>query len=236
MQQEDRIVHFSAELIHGPVELSKEALQRFYFDLSQQRNAGYDSTDFSNPAQARFYSNRGKKTQSMLLFLPDRAVFIEEWTDLSVRDFMERVRDIGGRILEARGADKYLAHTVTIRSTFALTHFEDARVFLMDYACNQDGRIAPHFQRPVATGGLRFVLPETNEHPGVLHIAIESFRYSRNEVFAEVKGIFGQQQVSAENMGAVVENIRVVRSFLSDHIFPYLNQFDVPKDPENEGA
>ena len=230
MQAEDRIIHFSVELIHQPVQHKKDVLQKLYFDLSQTR-AAYDSTDFSIAMQPRFYSRRGSKTQSVALFLPDRAVLIEEWTDIPLSDFLEKTREVGARTLGARRVPMYIAHTATIRSTFALTHYEDARVFLLDNACAQDGRIGPHFQRPVATGGLRFVLPETNEHPGILHVTIESFRHSRNEVFVEVKGIFGREQVSADDIDVILRNIKMTRAFITDHIYPYLEQYDQPRDP-----
>lgn len=226
MQSEDRIIHFSSELIHPPVQHRKEALQKLYFDFSQNRIAAYDSTDFTNPVQPRFYSRRGPKTQSVALFLPDRVVLIEEWADIPLSDFAEKVREVSGRVLDAREVQAYHAHTFTIRSTFALTHFDDARVFLLDHLCQQADRISPFFQRPIAVGGLRFVLPETNEHPGALHVTIESFRHSRNEVFVEVKGVFAREQINTGNIEKLLSNLRAVRSFISDNIFPYLDQFD----------
>lgn len=228
MQSEDRIIHFSAELIHGPAPLRKDALQRLYFELSQTRH-GYDSTDFTNPLQWRFYTQNGK-TQSLLLFLPDRVVLVEEWAALPLSDFLERLREVATRAFPARQAPRILAHTATIRATFALTHFEDARVFLLDNVCQQEGRIGPFLQRPLAVGGLRFVFPETNEHPGALHVIIESFRHSRNEVFVEVKGIFGRAPVELENIEQVLGNIRSVRHFISEKIHPYLNQYDLPRN------
>ena len=230
MQSEDRVIHFSAELIHPPATSKKDALQKLYFDLSQTRNAAYDSTDFTNPMQPRFYSRRGKKTQSIVLFLPDRAVLIEEWADIALSDFLEKVREISGRVLQARGVPHFLVHTATIRTTLALTHFEDARVFLLDHMCAQEGKVGPYFRRPLATGGLRFVLPETAEDPGTLHITIESFKQSRNEVYVEVKGIFGKRPVDAENLDVILDNIRLVRSFITESVHPYLDQYDVPQD------
>lgn len=229
MQSEDRIIHFSAELIHPPVQNKKSVLQKLYFDLSQTRSAAYDSTDFTSPMQARFYSRRGPKTQSLALFLPDRVVLIEEWADIPLSDFIEKLREIAGRALEARGVPHYIVHTAAIRSTFALTHFEDARVFLMDNACAQRDRIEPYFGRPIATGGLHLVLPETNEHSGALNITIESFRHSRNEVFVEVKGVFARQPVRLGDIGVILDNVRAVRAFITDRIYPYLNQFDQPQ-------
>jgi hypothetical protein len=226
MQSEDRTIHFSAELIHPPAQHKNQVLQKLYFDLSQTRAGAYDSTDFTNPLQARFYSRRGPKAQSVAVFLPDRLLIVEEWADMALSEFLERVREVGTRALEARGVPRYVAHTATVRSTFALTHYDDARVFLLDHACGQEGRISPYFKRPVATGGLRFVLPETNEHPGAFHVAIESYRLSRNEVFAEVKGVFARQQAGAADFQIILDNIRQVRSFISDQVYHYLEQYD----------
>lgn len=231
MQAEDRTIHFSAELIHQPRELDRKALQRLYFDLSQHRSGAYDSTDFTNPVQPRFYTRRPAKTQSVAMFLPDRILLIEEWADIAFSDFLERVRTVAGLAVKARGVSQFVAHTGMVRSTFALSHFDDARVFLIDHACGQAGRVDPYFKRPVAVGGLRFVLPETNEHAGTFHVIIESFRHSLNEVFVEVKGVFGRGPIGVEDMSIVEDNLRSVRAFIGDELYNYLNQFDQPRTP-----
>jgi len=225
MHAEDRIIHLSTELIHRPIEQQVPKLQKLYFDLSQTR-AAYDSTEFSRPPQYRFYSRRGKKTQSVAVFLPDRMVLIEEWADMALSDFQAKVREVGLRAMNSLGIPQFVAQTVTLRSTFALSHFDDARVFLLDHACGQQDRIGAYFRRPVAVGGLRFVLPETPEHKGALHVIIESFRHSLNEVFVEVKGVFAGQRVDAENLETAADSIQRVRTFITDNVFPYLDQFD----------
>jgi hypothetical protein len=226
MQSEDRIIHFSCELIHAPAPVKKDALQKLYFELSQTRGAAYDSTDFSNPVQGRLYSRRGK-TQSLAVFLPDRVLLVEEWADITLTDFLDKVKEVASRAMEARGVSQYVAHTATIRATFALTHHEDSRPFLMETVCQQGGKIDPFLKRPLAVGGMKFVLPETNDHRGNLNVAIESFRHSKNEVFVEVKGVFGRERIDAANLDRVVENIRFVRSFITDNVQPYLAQYDL---------
>lgn len=227
MQREDRIIHFSCELIHAPIPMKKEALQKLYFDLSQTRHGAYDSTDFTNPMQPRLYSRRGR-TQSVAVFLPDRVLLIEEWADITVHDFLDKVKEVGERVLEARGISEFVAHTATIRATFALTHHDDARAFLMETVCGQGGKIDPYLKRPLAVGGMKFVLPETNDHPGNLNVAIESFRHSKNEVFVEVKGVFGRERVKREDFDRIVDNVRFVRAFITDSVQPYLAQYDLP--------
>ena len=225
MQLEDRPIHFSVELIHQPLPVKKEALQKLYFELSQT-SAGYDNTDFSQALQGRFFSRRGPKAQSVCVFLPDRVLIVEEWADVPLSGFLAKVSEVGPRALEARGIDRYLAHAATIRSTFALSHFQDSREFIIDHMCQQADRVGPFFKRPIMVGGLRYVLPETNEHPGNYHVAIESYRHSKNEVFVEVKGIFGRKAIMAGDVDLIVENIKSVRAFISAHIGPYLNQYD----------
>ena len=228
MQSEDRLVHFSTELLHKPVKHAVSDLQKLYYELSQIRSAAYDSSDFSLPGQPpKFYSRRGKRTQSIVLFLPDRVVLVEEWVDIALADFLEKVRHVGCQVLNILKIPSFVAQTSTLRSTFALTHFEDSRVFLMDHMCQQKDRIGPFFQRPVASGGLRFILPETPEFKGNLHITIESFKHSRNEVFVETKGVFPRLGLDGDDLEPAVKNITLVREFISENIFPFLNQYDV---------
>ena len=229
MQAEDRLIHFSTELIHPPRQHEVPVLQKLYFELSQVRGVGYDSTDFTAAAQSKFYSRRGKNTQSLALFLPDRLVLVEEWADIPLSDFLTKVREVGARVFEGLGIKTFVAQTATLRSTFSLTHFDDARVFLIDHVCQQADRVVPHFQRPIAVGGLRFVLPETPDHPGTFHVTIESFRQNPKEVFVEVKGIFGHQRIGRDDLDTAVQNIQAVRRFISDRVFPYVDQYDNPE-------
>ena len=167
MHAEDRTIHFSTELVHAPKKHAPQVLKKLYYDLSQTRFP-YDSSEFSAPPQYKFYSRRGNKTQSVAVFLPDRIVLLEEWTDLSLSDFCEKIQEVARLAMPALGIPQFAVQTATIRSTFALTHFDDARVFLLDHACQQADRIGPHFQRPVAVGGLRFVFARDARESGQL--------------------------------------------------------------------
>jgi len=228
MHSEDRLIHFSTELIHPPVQHKVPALQKLYYELSQTR-AAYESVDFSTQP-LRFYSRRPANAQSVALFLPDRLVMIEEWADMALSDFLEKVREVSGRVLTGLGMPFFAAQTVTLRSTFSLTHFDDARIFLLDHACGQAGRIGPHFHRPIGVGGLRFMLPETPDHPGTLHVLVESFRHNPRELFAEVKAIHGSLQVRPDSVNSLIQHIQSTRAFIVHNLFPYLNQYDVPPE------
>ncbi len=225
MHIEDRPIHFSVELIHNPTPIHKEALQRLYYDLTGTP-VSYDSTDFSFPMQTRFYSTHGK-SQSIALFLLDRAIIIEEWTSATFEEFLNRVKELGPKILQARNQGAFLAHAGTFRSTFALTRYDDAKTFIMEKLLNQSQElIIDHFGRPLATAGIRFVFPESNDTPGIYHVLIESFRHNKKELFVEVRGIFGRTLITAQNINVVVENLKDMREFLTQRLQPYLAQYD----------
>lgn len=227
MQAEDRPIHFATELIHAPRQHARPALQKLYFDLSQTR-AAYDNTDFSRAPGPRFHSQRGK-AQSLALFLPDRTFLVEEWVDLALDDFLLKAAEVGRRVLTDLGAQQFLAQTVTLRTTFSLSHYDDAKAFMLDRVCGQEGFIDPHFRRPIATGGLRLVFAETAEQPYALQVLIESFRQNPREVYAEVKGLFNDAGIDVETLDKMTENIRRCRRVIEESIYPFLNQYDTPQ-------
>lgn len=231
MQSEDRLIHFSTELFHPPLPLNKPVLQRLYYEFSQNPILGYDSSDLTQPNQARFYSRRGQKSHSVAIFLPDRVALVEEWADIPLSDFVDKVRVVGEEALKGMGFPPYAAQVVTLRSTMSLTHYDDARTFITEQVCRQRGEIAPHFRRPVGVSGLRFVLPETPDHPGTLNVAIESFRFSKREVYVEVKGAFNKLHIGVDSLQTAVEHIHVVREFIRRNIFEFLEQYDVRHEP-----
>jgi hypothetical protein len=211
-------------LIHPPALHDKADLQRLYFELAQTP-AAYDNTDFTVPGQPRFHSLRGR-TQSVASFVADRVVLIEEWADIPLADFLDKVREVTTRACDVLSIPVYPVQAVTLRSTFVLTHFVDARAFLLDHVCGQQGRIMPFFGRPIGTGGIRVEFPQTPDHPGDYHVLMQSFRNTINEVFVEVRAIFNGAPILRENLAPATENIAQVRSFITDKVFPYLNQYD----------
>ncbi len=226
MQTEDRPIHFSVELLHPPSPINKEALQKLYAEIAGTK-VGYDSIDLSFPVQARFYTNHTNKSQSVVLFLPDRAIIIEEWTVVTFSNFLEKVGFLVPKILSARNQTLFIAHIGTIRSTFGLTNYHDAKLFITEKLFRQNhDTLIEYFGRPIATVGVRFVLPESNETPGVIHIAIESFRHNKKDVFVEIRGIFGRTPITATSVGILIENLKNLREFVTNRIQYYLAQFD----------
>ncbi|MFP6583858.1 MAG: hypothetical protein VCD00_15060 [Candidatus Hydrogenedentota bacterium] len=229
MQSEDRPIHFSTELLFPTRAIPKPDLQKFYYELSQIPGLNYDSSQFGQAPLARFVTKRAPKAQSSVVVIPDRIGIVEEWVDIPMSDFIQKVGAIGTQAQADLSIDTYQAQTVLIRTTFGLTHFEDSRIFLIDHACNQRDRINPFFKRPMKSAGLRFVLPATGTDAGTLYLIIEPFRDSPRELFVEVKGIFSGQHTPLATQDAWESNIQTCRDFISQNIFPFLNQYDTPQ-------
>lgn len=226
MQKEDRPIHFSVELIHPPSPINKEAIQKLYAELVGTK-AGYDSVDFSFPMQARFYTNHGNKSQSIVLFLPDRVLITEEWTIITFSDFLEKVEILVPKILNARNQSLFLVHIGTIRSTFGLTQYQDAKTFIVEKLFHQTQEsLIDYFGRPISTLGIRLVLPESNDTPGLIHIAIESFRHNKKDIFVEIRGIFSKNPITPVAVKPLLDNLIALREFLTTRIQYFLAQFD----------
>lgn len=231
MQSEDRPIHFNTEFLFDHRAIEKPALQKLYYELSKIPGLDYDQSQFGHVPLARFVSQRPNKSQSLMAVLSDRVGLVEEWVDITLYAFIEKVRAAAELTRTELGIEDFTGQTVLIRTTFSLTNFTDNRVFLIEHVCNQKDRIGHHFQRPLATGGLRFMLPATPEHPGTLHILIEPFRNSLREIYVEVKGVFSNQHTPLQEPQAWEGHIRLCRDFISNNIFPFVNQYDTPQPP-----
>lgn len=226
MQSEDRPIHFSTELVYDKREFSKPELQQLYFDLTQSTHLDYDNSQFAKMPLARFYTKRGEKSQSMVVILPDRVGIMEEWVDIPLSEYINKVTTVSSKFMEQFDIAEYRAQTVLMRTTFGLTHFEDNRQFVFDQVCGQKDNILPYLKRPISSGSLRFVLPATPEHDGTFHISIEPYKESPRELYLEVRSVFAAQHTSLLNESDLENNIRLTREFINENIFPYLNQYD----------
>ncbi len=232
MQSEDRPIHFSTELVFDKREFDKAELQQLYFDLTQSPDVDYDNSQFGQVPLARFYTQRGEKSQSMMVILPDRFGVLEEWVDIPLSEFIDKATAVSAKMMEQFGIDEYRAQTVLMRTTFGLSHFDDSRKFIFDQLCAQKGKIMSFFQRPVSSGSLRFVLPATPQHDGTFHISIEPYKESPRELYVEVRAIFAAQHTSLLNEGDLENNIRLTREFINENIFPFLDQYDTAQPVE----
>jgi hypothetical protein len=227
MQSEDRPIQFATELVHAPAQLAVPGLQKLYFELSQDSRLAYAGSDFNPPGPPKFVSRRGQRTRSLAVFLPDRALLVEEWVDMPLGSFIEKMTAFTDHYLPSRGVPQLTAHTFTIRTTLALSQYADANAFILEGVCRQEGRMAGFFTRPVDVAGMRLSFPPTPEEPGVMQVGVEAFKESPGEILVESKGVYAGVQVGPGDTSPLVDNALAVRALIDDAIVPYLNQFDV---------
>jgi hypothetical protein len=228
MESTGKPIHFSTELIYPALQLSRPALERLYDELAEVEEADYETAELDGPRPPRFHTKRGDDRQSVAVFLPDRIAVVEEWTDLSLEEFVQKMEAVAGRAMETFELTSIVAQTVTLRNVFALEHFDDSRVFMLEQVCGQHGRLGPHIRRPIMIGGMRFVLPHTPEIPGDLHVSIESYRREKAKVYVEVRGIYGNLSVLPSSIGTLRAHFDHVNAFIDENIQPFLDQYDVP--------
>jgi hypothetical protein len=234
MQREDRAIHFSTELFHPATARTVQKLQELYFELSKTR-AAYENTDFNPGKPFRFYTTHQGKARSILLFLPDRIVVIEDWPNRTATEFCDRVEIVARHLIEVAGPDRIVAQTALVRSTFALTHHTDARVFMMERVCKLQDQLK-HLGRPLANGGLRILLPQTPEHRGAMHVQIDSFNSGGNEIVVEARGVYDRLSLHVPDLAETGANIMAVRTFIGENVYAFLNGFDVPSTPFQFGG
>jgi hypothetical protein len=232
MLPDDRSIHFSTELMFKPKKFSKQELQQLYFELTQIPGTNYDNSQFGGQALARFYTKKPPRTQSMLVVLPDRIALIEEWAAIPLSDFNAKVKTVANKVL-SMGVEEFVAQTVTLRSTFSPVHSENSCEFILERICQQGTLPGEHFGRPIGVGGIRFALPETPDHPGMITISIESFHQDPREIYVELKGVYGKLHVTEDSLNELTSTITSCRSFIQDRIRPYLDTFDQTPFGEN---
>jgi hypothetical protein len=221
MHSEDRLIHFSSELVHKPVTPDMTLFKRFYYELSQSPVSAYDNTDFSNPSQPKTYSG--------LVLLPDRLVILEEWADSTLPAFVERVGAVGRCYLEVVKAEAFHAQVVTLRAACSISHGDSAKDFVLHRLCGQPrDAMVETLGRPCDLSAVRFVFNETPDYPGTFHVSIEPFRFGPREVFIEVKAVFRNLSIDGSAMEQAQGALHDARAFLTDRLYPYLNAFDTP--------
>ncbi|HOJ33771.1 MAG TPA: hypothetical protein PKY35_10475 [Candidatus Hydrogenedentes bacterium] len=226
MHPEDRPIHFSTELFYPPFQVKIPVLQKLYYELSQTPGASYQSADFAMPGPPRFFSRRSGNTQSIVLFLPDRLVVVEEWVDIPLESFLKKVLEVARRTFDAFELTAFVAQTVTLRTVFSLSDFQDARAFMLEQICGLTEEKLSSFGRPIGVGGMRFVFPPTPEDPEELHLLVESFRHNVHELFVEVQAFLANVEINGKSLERIVDNIRRVRAFIDGRVRSFLEPYD----------
>ncbi len=224
MHYTPRTISFLAELLHPPLVQDAAPIQRIHNRLFQATQPTYAS--FTVRPEGAVLSNPSHKpgAESSVLFMPDRMLFKEENTGLSLDEFIERIEHIIELTIEERAPQIFTGQAITVRSLINPRHFADSRVFLKTGVCGFSNE-QMNFGREAQLLGLRMVFPPTQQEPQAYAIRIESFANDPRSVFVENQGTFGPSMIpgAAQDIGA---KVRATYDFSTERSLAFLAQFD----------
>lgn len=233
MLGEPRSIYFSTELIHPPIELegNKDSIKDIYHELSRIKGCDYDNIDFEGfPASPPRFTKKQGKTVSICSFARDRILVEEDWADITLDNFSQKIREILDRAFRLLNIKFLVIQSCTVRCLFTPGHSSDSRVFLAEKACGMKDKISPYFKRSAQMFGVRLLFPPLTQTPHSFDIRIESFNQDPRQIFVETKGTFLLiQPITPANVDVAVENMTMTYGFCTDETKNFLNQFDTPE-------
>jgi hypothetical protein len=223
-----RTVAFQSELFHPPIEADAMRLQRLHNELFQGSSPAY--TDFAVLGNGAVLSNPATRpgAVSSVTFAPDRMVFREELSHLTVDEFARRVRQIASATCGMLGLQVITTHQVTIRTLVNPRNFKDSRAYLKEGMFGF-GEEVEDFGRAPQLYGLRLVFPPTETEPNAHALRIESFHNDVRSVFLENQASFAPLLV-ARGLEPLEQHVHEAYAFLVERGLAFLGRFDVRQE------
>lgn len=233
MVGESRSIYFSTELIHPPINLrgSKDSIKEIYHELSKVTGCEYDDICFEGfPISPPEFRKKIGTTTSRCRFGPDRISIEEEWAEITLDSFAQKIREILERGFRLLNLKFLIIQTCTVRCLFTPHYSGDARVFLAEKACKLKDKISSYFKRPAQMFGMRFFFPPLKDMFHQFDIRIESFNQDIRQIFVETTGTFPlTQPITPVNVNVAIGNMTTTYGICTNEIKNFLNHFDQPE-------
>lgn len=220
-----RTIAFQSEIFHPLVEPDIARLQRLHNQLYERGSPVY--TDFSVLQNGAQLSNPAARpgALSSVAFMPDRMLFREELSPLTVEDFGRRVRGIAQAACGLLGIQVLTAHQVTVRTLANPRNFRDSRAYVKEGMFGFGPETAS-FGREPQLYGLRMVFPPSESEPNAHALRIESFHGDPRSIFLENQASFAPLLV-ARGLEPLERNVQEAYDFLVQKALTFVGRFDV---------
>lgn len=222
-----RTIAFGAEVLHAPVQLRADVVQRVHNELYSNRALAYqnfqvaqDGIHLTNPAQA-------PGQISSVTFLPDRTVLREELRGTSIEDFAARVVNIVGVAYRNLQIQVSLGQQFWVRSLINPQHSTDSRSFVSERMLAGGSEGLAEFGVPLHSIGLRMTFPSTGPEVPLVNLRIEPWVQEPRSLWLEVVGQFGAQ-VPADRLPQLGHALYTTYRFLTGPSLDYIAHFDQP--------
>ena len=224
---EPRTIAFGAEVLHAPIPIRPDAVQRVHNELFQRPELAYqnfqvaaDGVHLTNPA-----ITPGQISSAS--FLPDRVVFREELRSTTIEDFAARVVNAVGIAYQTLSIPQTVGRQFWARTLVAPQHVKDSRTFVAERLLAGGGEALAGFGRPLHSVGLRMSFPSTEPQQPALNLRIEPWVQEPRSLWLELVGQSGTQ-IPREQLPELSNGLYATYRFLTGPALDYVARFDVP--------
>jgi hypothetical protein len=220
-----RSITFSADLLYKPVNHDPKNLQRVHSLLFADPVANY--VNFSAIPGGAQLSNPQNSSQviSTALFLPDRVRIQEHHTGISQEDFASRLVRVAEHCLKDLEIPAIIAQQVVVQSLVNPRQTQDTREFIARHMWHLSQDDFTPLARMPQLIGMRLAFPQSQEHPGIFNVRVESYGLDSRSLFLENVGVFGAP-ITAEGLSAITTNVGATYGFLEQSVMPFVVRFD----------
>ena len=222
-----RTIAFGAEVLHTPLALRADAVQRIHNELYTNREVAYqnfqvaqDGIHLSNPTAA-------PGQISATSFLPDRLVLREELRGTTIEDFATRVVNVVGVAYRSLQIPLSLGQQFWVRSLINPQHATDSRAFVAERMLSGGKEALAAFGRPVHSLGLRMTFPATSPEVPTVNLRIEPWVQEPRSLWIEVIGQFNTP-LPTDRLPQLGHALYTTYRFMTGPCFDYVARFDLP--------
>jgi hypothetical protein len=224
---EPRTIAFGAEILHPPLQLRADMVQRIHNELFQRPELAYQNFQIAQDGIHLTNLATSPGQISSVTFLPDRMVFREELRGTTIEDFATRVVNAAGVGFRMLGIPQTLGQQYWARSLVAPQHVRDSRTFVAERMLGGGAAALAPFGRPLHSAGIRLSFPSSQPTEPALNLRIEPWVQEPRSLWLEVVGQFGLP-LTVERLPEVGAALYTTYRFLSGPALDYVAGFDTP--------
>lgn len=227
MSYDPRTIAFVAELLHPPQAPRADLVQGVHNALYRQPALGYQN--FQVAADGIHLSNlpMAPGQVSTASFHWDRLVLREELRGTTVEDFATRVVNVATQAFQALNIQATVVQQFVVRSLIAPRHCRDGREFLAQRLIAGGAAGWQQLGRPVASLGLRLMLPAHDGHRETFQVRVESWPQDPRSLWLEVTGTYATP-VGTADLPQVANSLFSAYRFLAGPTCEFLASLDTP--------